>query len=95
MLAYFLKPALAALCCWLASHGQPVGVAVLLPEQAETMIPALGDDPVPAVPLCHKVTPVTLLNCANSSSLCVTAVTPNYVCNLVIRDGNTVCRCVP
>jgi len=53
----------------------------------------LEDDPAgPRPPLCHLVSPASVLNCANSSSTCVTAITPNYVCQL--RPGLG-CRCVP
>lgn len=53
---------------------------------------AIEDDPNPApVPLCHKVTSPSVLNCANSDSMCVTAITPDWKCKL--KTDGTGCKC--
>jgi hypothetical protein len=82
---------LGACCCLDSGRGidalsrwQPLQLGICLEE---------GDED-PAPPLCHKIQPVTVANCANASSTCVTAITPTHVCNLVIRSGEPKCRCV-
>jgi hypothetical protein len=97
MLITCLKCAVAALVICLSSNDAGIpGPAGSIAREAAAVPLFEDDDPNEVLPpLCHNVTPVTVANCANSSSMCVTAVTPNYVCNLVIRSGDTVCRCVP
>lgn len=55
---------------------------------------AFPDDPPPqTVPRCDQVANPTVLNCYNSSSMCVTAITPGWVCDLDISTGVPRCRC--
>ena len=99
MTTWPFKSSLPLVACWFGFDAS-VPVEKSAPN-AHAMSVSLSDDHVDedpsAPPLCHLVTPVTVLNCANSSSTCVTEITPNYTCQLVILgpsdDPYTACRC--
>ena len=62
---------------------EPVG----LPQLARQV----SGDPLPHAPLCHDVSPATVLSYANSSATCVTAITPEWVCK--VKTYGTGCKC--
>jgi hypothetical protein len=92
---YLALVATALVWCLPHSRSNPAVLESSTPSclRASASFRPLEDDPTgPRPPLCHLVSPASVLNCANSSSTCVTAITPNYVCKL--RPGSG-CACVP
>jgi len=76
----------------LLGFGHIAGPSALPKSDLRVLAPLLleDDDADTTPPLCHNVSPASVLNCANSNSMCVTAITPNWTCKLKVTGG---CKC--